>query len=304
MVKHLLCILGTATFGKIFLEHDGISVLLNALRTTNDLDCVEPLRKEILDAMSALLDMDFNATASMIMKERAGIASIVKALPSFCYHNQRPLRHCNRPLQAEEKKLLTSFARMAQYVSPHDGTLFLHSLVCFKCSHTRYEDANIRLELLNRVLAEFSGSASVPDKYGRLPLHVALEEKAPLSIIKALLKANADAISIRDSRGRLPLHLAIERQWWRNRYCAHRSPPPKYCNVFHEIFHANPASGAAICQHDPEVNGFSPAVLAAVRNRHLSHVFLLLRNDPSVIQQRSSPDQTRKRKADKLTSKS
>ena len=48
------------------------------------------------------------------------------------------------------------------------------------------------------------------DDNGRLPLHQALKDKAPLGSIKLLVNGNAAALQIADKGGMLPLHIACE----------------------------------------------------------------------------------------------
>jgi len=44
---------------------------------------------------------------------------------------------------------------------------------------------------------------------GSTPLHLAVARKATLSVLKALIKANATALSVKDGRGRIPLFIAV-----------------------------------------------------------------------------------------------
>ena len=48
------------------------------------------------------------------------------------------------------------------------------------------------------------------DEYGRLPLHNALREGAPLGSIKLLVQADVSTLLMSDSNGVLPLHTAFE----------------------------------------------------------------------------------------------
>ena len=48
------------------------------------------------------------------------------------------------------------------------------------------------------------------DEYGRLPLHNALREGAPLGSIKLLVQAHVSTLLMPDSNGALPLHTAFE----------------------------------------------------------------------------------------------
>ena len=48
------------------------------------------------------------------------------------------------------------------------------------------------------------------DNDGRLPLRIAVEEKASLDVVKLLVDGNKDAIYEKDNRGRLPLHIAFQ----------------------------------------------------------------------------------------------
>ena len=47
-------------------------------------------------------------------------------------------------------------------------------------------------------------------RWRTLPLHGAVIFRAPISLVEALIEANADAASIRDDRGILPVHLALK----------------------------------------------------------------------------------------------
>jgi ankyrin repeat protein len=51
------------------------------------------------------------------------------------------------------------------------------------------------------------------DDYGNSPLHIAVQERAPLSIIKTILNLGAK-ISALDSEGRTPLRLAVDMEDW------------------------------------------------------------------------------------------
>eukprot|EP00560_Eucampia_antarctica_P007669 CAMPEP_0197822904 /NCGR_PEP_ID=MMETSP1437-20131217/217_1 /TAXON_ID=49252 ORGANISM="Eucampia antarctica, Strain CCMP1452" /NCGR_SAMPLE_ID=MMETSP1437 /ASSEMBLY_ACC=CAM_ASM_001096 /LENGTH=332 /DNA_ID=CAMNT_0043421787 /DNA_START=32 /DNA_END=1031 /DNA_ORIENTATION=- len=53
--------------------------------------------------------------------------------------------------------------------------------------------------------------ASVQDKYGQTPLHVACKHGASYEIISALVKAFPDAISLSDNHGRIPFHYYLFR---------------------------------------------------------------------------------------------
>ena len=49
-----------------------------------------------------------------------------------------------------------------------------------------------------------------PDKNGWLPLHHAIEDRAPLGSIKLLVKGNPSAVRVISNTGKLPLHIACE----------------------------------------------------------------------------------------------
>jgi ankyrin repeat protein len=54
---------------------------------------------------------------------------------------------------------------------------------------------------------------NIPDDFGNSPLHVAIEEKAPLSTIRIIIDKGARLNSL-DSNGRIPLRLAVDKNVW------------------------------------------------------------------------------------------
>eukprot|EP01043_Picozoa_sp_COSAG02_P030553 COSAG02_NODE_1955_length_10267_cov_15.640736_1_plen_1378_part_00 len=75
--------------------------------------------------------------------------------------------------------------------------------------HNRESDDEPAANALKRILEAFGGACEQKNKYGRLPLHLALEHKAGRDILKQILDTNAAACTERDKDGRLPLHLAL-----------------------------------------------------------------------------------------------
>ena len=61
---------------------------------------------------------------------------------------------------------------------------------------------------LAQLLAKSPKAARKKDKSGRLPLHLALESKAPEATTKLLVDAFPEAAREKDKDGSLPLHLA------------------------------------------------------------------------------------------------
>lgn len=53
----------------------------------------------------------------------------------------------------------------------------------------------------------------MPDRKGRLPLHIAIKHRASLKVVKALLAKYPDGAKKKDGGGKLPLHVALG---WRN----------------------------------------------------------------------------------------
>jgi len=76
-----------------------------------------------------------------------------------------------------------------------------------------YHDAIINFiqtQLAYSNQAQDTNLLSTPDQNGRLPLHRALKDGAPLGSIKLLLRGNLSAIRVPDNNMTFPIHLACE----------------------------------------------------------------------------------------------
>jgi len=64
-------------------------------------------------------------------------------------------------------------------------------------------------EVISALLAAYPEAVKEKDKYGRFPLHSAAENKATFEVISALLTAYPEAAKEKDDDGKLPLHHAV-----------------------------------------------------------------------------------------------
>eukprot|EP01047_Picozoa_sp_COSAG01_P010075 COSAG01_NODE_423_length_17260_cov_203.736962_9_plen_1246_part_00 len=64
-------------------------------------------------------------------------------------------------------------------------------------------------ETVRSLLQAYSDAAAEKDSAGNLPLHFALQTKAPEETVRSLLQAYGDAAAEKDSAGSLPLHFAL-----------------------------------------------------------------------------------------------
>jgi len=66
-----------------------------------------------------------------------------------------------------------------------------------------------KVEVLQAILDTDSSAVRAVDKEGSTPLHFAVKERVPASVIEFLLKAYPDATTVKDTHGRTPLHNAL-----------------------------------------------------------------------------------------------
>ncbi|MFN9981424.1 MAG: ankyrin repeat domain-containing protein, partial [bacterium] len=65
---------------------------------------------------------------------------------------------------------------------------------------------------MKEILQKYPEAVKVQNKYGSLPLHVALQKKASNEIITMIFEANPEATKEQDNDGSLPLHVALQKK--------------------------------------------------------------------------------------------
>lgn len=110
-----------------------------------------------------------------------------------------------------------------------------------------------------------NGACSVMGDKGPLPLHLAIQKQADISVVKALVEVNGPAAKHADSEGRLPLHVAA----------AWKAPAA----VVSSLLDLHPAA-----IHHADGNGFLPLHAAATGGALVSVLDLLIKANPQAAQ--------------------
>jgi ankyrin repeat protein len=143
---------------------------------------------------------------------------------------------------------------------------------CFLQLHAALE-CGASAPVLDFVLDKYGDQLKQTDNLGKLPLHLAAQywtKGAIPCIIKRIWKPHQKACTVHDILGRLPLHLAIKSR--------------ADCRLIRALLDANPASVVEDCNIiDPSIVDKRPIIMASEHQCDLSTVYMLLREDPSVL---------------------
>jgi len=147
-----------------------------------------------------------------------------------------------------------------------DKSTFRQVHAALECSATT--------NMLECVLQRYPEQHSVPDDYGRLPLHIAISHCRSNGsvdfILEKIWKPHQDACFVRDSFGRLPLHLALMTR--------------ADSRLVRVLLDAYPSSGVEPCQVvDERYTHMMPIHMATSKGCDLSTLFMLIRQDPTVV---------------------
>lgn len=136
-----------------------------------------------------------------ICQEEDGVARIVEAVIRFGYKDVEDY------LNEAEPDLCSLLVALANSSSP-DGRAPLH---CSLLSMDRLDTAAKanQVRVANHLVNNFGATASTSDRSGDLPLHTAIKNGTWLMILP-VLGANLEGVSTRDGRDCLPLHAAIQ----------------------------------------------------------------------------------------------
>lgn len=240
----------------------GIPALLRGLRLAADNAQFFRHRDKICVFIGELLSKNCTENQRSIVSTIAGVEgsiallchSIVRADPSAL-----ALREYGSPY-SRNSLILRCLARS----STPDGKHPLHYIVSAEAHSQPY--VIHQLPMLRCLLKEYPEACSLPTKTGKLPLHLAIESKAALQVVNALLEASVEAALIYDSQACLPLHVAIKGK-------------AKF-GIISALIEAAPAAGKEICRRS---GGLPPTLMAAAADGDLSTIFLLLRLEPAVL---------------------
>lgn len=154
------------------------------------------------------------------------------------------------------------FPRSTESDSPERTFYPLHAAV--ECSSS--------LAIFHRVVTSYGNQVSVADSYGMLPLHIAAchaTNSSGIAIMKHLIQLYPNGAFVRDSLNRLPLHLALMNN--------------ADARIVKMLIDINKPSGFVTCGTNDRFANSLPLFVATSCNCSLDVVFLLLRDDPGVI---------------------
>lgn len=146
---------------------------------------------------------------------------------------------------------------------------------CFFQLHAALE-CNASSPVLEYVLDKHADQLMEEDDLGKLPLHLAAQHCSARTIpiiLDRIWKPCKEACSKRDFLGRLPLHLALKSR--------------ADSTLIRALLDANPPSAVEDCEIvDPAFMNRLPIFMATEYQCDLSTVYMLLREDPSVLKKR------------------
>ena len=166
-----------------------------------------------------------------------------------------------REKDCEGTSALTSYRKVS------DETTFRQVHAALECSATT--------EVLKCVLERYPEQHSIQDDYGRLPLHIAISHCRSNGsvdlILERIWKPHQDACFVRDYFGRLPLHLALMTR--------------ADSRLIRVLLDSYPSSGVEPCQViDEQFSYLMPIHLAVSNGCDLSTLFMLVRQDPTMVE--------------------
>lgn len=127
--------------------------------------------------------------------------------------------------------------------------------------------------VLNYLLDKYPNHLGIRDKNGMLPLHLAIQHGSPATLavtMEKIWKPYKEACSMCDSQGRLPLHLALKAR--------------SDCLLVRSLLDSNPSAVDEVHNiTDPDFVDTLPLLMAAEYECELTTVFMLTREDPSVL---------------------
>ena len=135
-------------------------------------------------------------------------------------------------------------------------------------------ECSATINVLKCVLERYPEQRTVVDDYGRLPLHIAMSHYRSNGhvdfILEQIWKPNQNASFSRDYFGRLPLHLALMTR--------------ADSRLIKVLLDKYPSSGTEECQIvDDKFFHMLPIQMAKLHGCDLSTLFLLVRQDPSIV---------------------
>lgn len=156
---------------------------------------------------------------------------------------------------------------LSTYLKTLESNTFRQVHAALECSATT--------DVLDCVLERYPEQHSVVDDYGRLPLHIAIShcrsDGSVDLILEKILKPHQDASFVRDCFGQLPLHLALMTR--------------ADSRLVRALLDAYPSSGVEPCQVvDKKFTHAMPIYMALTNGCDLSTLFMLFREDPTVIE--------------------
>ena len=156
---------------------------------------------------------------------------------------------------------------LSTYLKTLESNTFRQVHAALECSATT--------DVLDCVLQRYPEQHSVLDDYGRLPLHIAIShcrsDGSVDLILEKIWKPHQDACFVRDCFGRLPLHLALMTR--------------ADSRLVRALLDAYPSSGVEPCQVvDRKFTHMLPIHMALTNGCDLSTLFMLFREDPTVIE--------------------
>ena len=153
--------------GHVMIEGGAVDLILGAMRDNSK----KEWHSECIQILSYLFEMSSDLVASQIVNQ-GGVKTLVYALADIYTRF------------GFENDLMTHLARLPS----SDGMLPLHYAVAWKSKQTKSRQRQIAL--VEFLLEAYPEATRVTDNRGRLPMHAAIEAKAPLPLIEVLLCAN------------------------------------------------------------------------------------------------------------------
>jgi hypothetical protein len=185
-IRTLKTLFGRSTDArKKAIELGAVPMLLDVLR--EDKWC-----GAVCAALNELFLENTDSAVSLQIANEGAIELIVDAIGKYVKPVRLPLSGSidlySDPLEFVELKDGDILAKLAMFPAD-DGKLPLH----YAADRGNDFHKTGRMAILEYLLKVYPEAATVRDNSGRLPLHIAIESRASLSVLEALLRANPDA---------------------------------------------------------------------------------------------------------------